>query len=130
MERIALKKYEEGPKSTVAIVPKPEHDSREISRVMDDHSVKGLALLWTIAVQEEHPWHKRYGFEALRELVRATTPKRKEISGHDGGPIEFNLKSLFYDNSLPADIVNVTPESKKVNLAHKSAASTEDSSQA
>lgn len=76
---------------------------KELSKVLDSYTGMSLELAWRIANDPEHPMHQRFGFEALKLIVQSTTPKRKEISGVDGGPIELSLSTLFYKNSLPQD---------------------------
>tara|TARA_Y100000385_G_scaffold285185_1_gene344637 strand:- start:930 stop:1289 length:360 start_codon:yes stop_codon:yes gene_type:complete len=74
---------------------------KEVSEALDNYTVEGLSLLWTIATDEDHEWHKRFGFDALKAIVNHATPKRKEVTGSEGGPIDLSLPGLFHGNSLP-----------------------------
>ena len=73
---------------------------KDLNIVLDDYAVRGVQALWAVASDPTHPWHVRYGFDALREVVRLCVPKRREVSGSGGGAIDVNLGSLFYSNSL------------------------------
>ena len=75
----------------------------ELAQALDNYAGLSLELAWEIANNPDHPMHMRFGFEALKLIVQAVTPKRREISGGDGGPIELSLSSLFYRNSIPSD---------------------------
>lgn len=74
----------------------------ELARALDNYAGMSIELAWEIAHNPEHPMHLRFGFEALKLIVQAVTPRRKELSGADGGPIELSLSNLFYKNSIPS----------------------------
>ncbi len=74
---------------------------KEISEALDGYTLEGLALLWKVANDGEHEWHKKFGFDALKNLVAHCAPKRKEVSGSEGGPVEISLTSMFHSDSLP-----------------------------
>ncbi len=76
---------------------------KELTEALDGYTLEGMALLWRVANDPEHEWHKKFGFDALKNLVQHCSPKRKEISGGEGGPVEISLANLFYGDSLPKD---------------------------
>jgi len=76
---------------------------KEVSEALDNYTVEGLSLLWKIATDENHEWHKRFGFDALKAIVSHATPKRKEVTGNEGGPLDISLPGLFHGNSLPEE---------------------------
>lgn len=74
----------------------------DLSKVLDVYTGLSLELAWRIANDPDHPMYTRFGFEALKLIVQNVTPKRKEITGANGGPIELSLSTLFYKNTLPS----------------------------
>lgn len=84
--------------------------SQNLSLTMDSYADRGLRKLWKIANDPSDPWHNRYGFDALREIVRLTLPKRKETGGAAAASVEISLGDMFHSNSLPVD---VTPKKRK-----------------
>lgn len=80
--------------------PRGGRKPKEITDALNNHAINGLDLLWKVASDPDHEWHKQWGFKALQELVRAAAPKRKEMSGPEGGPLELSLANMFYGNSL------------------------------
>ena len=76
---------------------------KELTEALDGYTLEGMALLWKVANDPEHEWHKKFGFDALKNLVGHCAPKRKEISGGEGGPVEISLANMFYGNSIPED---------------------------
>lgn len=80
---------------------------RELRDAMDHYSVEGLTLMWEIATDPQHEWHKKFGFDALKHLVSHCAPKRKEITGGEGGPVTLSLPNLFYGDSLPKEELEI-----------------------
>lgn len=78
-------------------------NTAELTKELDEYAGMSIGLAWEIASNPDHPMHLRFGFEALKLVVQHTAPKRKEITGEGGGPIEMSLSSLFYKNSIPSD---------------------------
>ena len=76
---------------------------KELTEALDGYTLEGMALLWKVANDPEHEWHKKFGFDALKNLVGHCAPKRKEISGGEGGPVEISLANMFYGNSIHED---------------------------
>lgn len=76
---------------------------KELTEALDGYTLEGMALLWKVANDPEHEWHKKFGFDALKNLVAHCAPKRKEISGGEGGPVEISLANMFYGDSLPSE---------------------------
>ncbi len=75
----------------------------ELNEALDDFTLKSAKLLWEIASDDDHPWHKRFGFEALKTLFSKVTPVRKdrEVSAPNQ---TVNLQALFHGNSLPTPV--------------------------
>ena len=85
------------------VSPKGGRKSKEVTEALNNHALNGLDLLWKIATDDDHEWHKQFGYKALQELVRAAAPKRKEMSGPEGGPLELSLSNMFYGDSVNED---------------------------
>jgi hypothetical protein len=82
--------------------PVAPRKSQDVGEALNNFSLDGMSLLWRVATDPTHPWHKKHGFEALKTLVNKATPARKELTGEGGGPVEFSLTNLFHSNSLEA----------------------------
>jgi len=57
---------------------------KNVTKLMDTLSVRSLRAMAKVAFDRTHPWHDEHGFQALRDLVKAVVPKRREITGADG----------------------------------------------
>lgn len=57
---------------------------KNVTKLMDTLSIRGLRAMAKVAFDKSHPWHDEHGFQALRDLVKAVVPKRREITGKDG----------------------------------------------
>lgn len=57
---------------------------KNVSKLMDTLSIRTLRGMAKIAFDKAHPWHDEHGFQAMRDLMKAVVPKRREITGKDG----------------------------------------------
>ena len=80
---------------------KREKKSPAVASKMDEVTLKTLDTLNEIANNKNHPMHKARGFEAAKIIMQTCAPKRKEVSGSEGGPIQISLAHMFKGNSLP-----------------------------
>lgn len=77
-----------------------EVDLVEMRSLMDEYAVRGMHLLWDIIADENHEWHRRFGFEALKILIQHTLPKRRDLTGQVEQNVDVNLASLFHNNNI------------------------------
>lgn len=52
--------------------------------LIEEFSARSLFELYRVATDSAHPWHEKHGFQALRDLVRLTTPKLEKAPKFDG----------------------------------------------
>lgn len=77
--------------------PVPQIPSRimrlkDLHALMDATSGEVIRFMLDVVTNPVNPWHKAWGPEFAKELLKATTPKRKEISGAEGGDL---FQALF-----------------------------------
>ena len=70
----------------------------ELTTILDHFTTESAGLLWEIATNPEHEWHRKYGFEALKTLFNKVTPVRKEPS--EPPSVNVNLANMFSEHSL------------------------------
>jgi hypothetical protein len=57
---------------------------KNVSKLMDTLTVRGLRAMAKVVFDKQHPWHDEHGPQMLRDLVKIVAPKRREITGKDG----------------------------------------------
>lgn len=100
-------------KDTIGDVPdvtgkKIRTEQPALTAKMDQFAVRAIEAAWDIYANPSNPLHTRFGFDALKILLTRLIPKRNELSGPSGTPVELSFATMFHKNSLPDDAVETT----------------------
>jgi hypothetical protein len=83
-------------------------DQPTLTIKMDEYAIVAIEAAWDIYVNPSNPLHNRFGFDALKILLTRLLPKRNELSGPQGAPVELSFANMFHKNSLPDPVVETT----------------------